>query len=229
MNSNADFNAIEGALLSEGYVHVPQLLTAAQCADVRKMFERDELFRKHIVMERHNFGKGEYKYFAYPLCEPVAGLREQFYDRLAPVANEWNARLGKTERFPSRAQQFLDLCGEHGQSRPTALLLRYRAGDYNCLHEDTYGAIAFPFQMTVFLNLRADYEGGEYVLVEQRPRAQSRPIVLQPELGDALIVPNRHRPVLGKNGYYRTTFRHGVSTIRRGERFALGIIFHDAL
>lgn len=228
MNSNAGFRTIEEALLTDGYAHVPQLLGAGECAAMRALFGQDELFRKHIVMERHNFGMGEYKYFSYPLHEPVAQLRDRFYAGLAPVANEWNARLGKAERFPARQQQFLEICAQHDQTRPTALLLRYGAGDYNCLHEDTYGEIAFPFQMTVFLSDRAEYDGGEFVLVEQRPRAQSRPIVLQPDIGDALVIPNRYRPVQGKNGYYRTTFRHGVSTVRRGERYALGIIFHDA-
>ncbi|HET7813353.1 MAG TPA: 2OG-Fe(II) oxygenase [Candidatus Baltobacteraceae bacterium] len=228
MNSNAALQAAERDLLENGYAHIAGLLDTKACAQMRDLFDRDELFRKHIVMERHNFGKGEYKYFSYPLHDPVAQMREQFYAQLSPVANEWNARLRKPERFPDRQQQFLEICREHEQTRPTALLLRYRAGDYNCLHEDTYGEIAFPFQMTIFLSERSGYEGGEFVLVEQRPRAQSRPIVLQPEIGDALIIPNRYRPVAGKNGYYRTAFRHGVSEIRSGERYALGLIFHDA-
>lgn len=228
MNSNADFQTVERDLLENGYAHVAGLLDRQTCAELRELFVCDAIFRKHVVMERHNFGKGEYKYFGYPLHEPIARMRETFYAALTPAANEWNARLRKPERFPARQQQFLDICREHEQTRPTALLLRYRAGDYNCLHEDTYGAIAFPFQMTIFLSDRSEYEGGEFVLIEQRPRAQSRPIVLQPDIGDALVIPNKYRPVAGKSGYYRTAFRHGVSEIRSGERYALGLIFHDA-
>lgn len=228
MKSNLDFHAIEAELLEQGFAHVPALLGERECAQAIALYEREDLFRKAVVMERHNFGKGEYKYFAYPLPDEVGELRERFYAGLAPVANEWNERLRRPERFPAQQQQFIEICREHEQNRPTALMLRYRAGDYNCLHEDTYGEIAFPFQMTVFLSSLTDYAGGEFVLVEQRPRAQSRPIVLQPEIGDALIIPNRYRPVRGSNGYYRTTFRHGVSEIRSGERYALGVIFHDA-
>jgi hypothetical protein len=223
-----DWPGVEKQLLKQGYAHVPSLLTPQQCRAIREGFDNDAQFRSHVVMERHNFGKGEYKYFAYPLPHDIATLRREFYARLAPVANVWNERLKRKERFPADEQLFLEICSEHGQSRPTPLLLRYRAGDYNALHEDTYGETSFPFQMTVFLSARQDYEGGEFVLVEQRPRMQSRPIVLQPEIGDALVIPNRYRPVEGKSGYYRTTFRHGVSTVRNGERYALGIIFHDA-
>jgi hypothetical protein len=228
LNSNDVFQTAERDLLDNGYAHLVRLLDPQSCVELRDLFGREEIFRKHVVMERHNFGKGEYKYFGYPLHEPIARMREDVYAALTPAANEWNARLRKPERFPARQQQFLEICREHDQTRPTALLLRYRAGDYNCLHEDTYGEIAFPFQMTIFLSDRSEYEGGEFVLVEQRPRAQSRPIVLQPEMGDALVIPNRYRPVPGKNGYYRTAFRHGVSEIRSGERYALGLIFHDA-
>jgi len=196
---------------------------------LRAMYEREPLFRSRVVMERHNFGSGEYKYFAYPLPDEVAALRERLYAQLAPVANHWNEALGLPQRYPPAMQQYLIECAEHGQQRPTALLLRYRAGDYNCLHQDTYGEMAFPFQATFFLSARDEYEGGEFVLVEQRPRAQSRPIVIAPEQGECLIIPNRYRPVRGKTGYYRTVFRHGVSEIRSGERYALGVILHDAV
>ncbi len=223
-----DFAAVETALLREGYAHVPRLLTPAACRSLRAMFERDELFRSHIVMQRHGYGKGDYKYFGYPLPEPVAALRTAFYAGLAPIANRWNEMLSGKERFPEAQQQFLALCNEHGQSRPTALLLHYRAGDYNCMHEDAYGEIAFPFQMTVFLSAGEEYAGGEFVLLEQRPRKQSRPIVLRPEQGDALVIPNHYRPVQGKDGIYRTAFKHGVSEVRSGERYTLGIVFHDA-
>lgn len=215
-------------LLDDGYVHLKRFLADSDCKALRATFEDDALFRSRIVMERHNFGRGEYKYYAYPLPERVAELRESLYERLAPVANRWNERLNLPQRYPAAQQQYLFDCAQHGQTRPTALILRYRAGDYNCLHQDTYGELAFPFQATLFLSSRDEYEGGEFVLTEQRPRAQTRPIVVTPDIGDLLIIPNRYRPVNGKNGYYRTVFRHGVSEIRSGERYALGIIFHDA-
>lgn len=228
MNSNAIWHGAEDALFGEGYAHLRGVLNGEQCAGMRAMFDDDARFRSHVIMERHRFGKGEYKYFAYPLPPLVDELRADAYRRLAPAANEWNERLRLTQRFPAEEALFLDICAEHAQRRPTPLLLRYRAGDYNCLHEDTYGEIAFPFQITVFLSERTAYEGGEFVLVERRPRMQSRPIVLHPELGDALVIPNRYRPVRGSSGWHRTAFRHGVSTVRSGERFTLGIIFHDA-
>jgi hypothetical protein len=220
--------AIEESLLENGYAHVRSALTPENARALRQLYDDDALFRSRVVMERHNFGSGEYKYFAYPLPDAVRELRENLYRDLAPVANRWNELLRLPQRYPLALQQYLIDCAEHGQSRPTALLLRYRAGDYNCLHQDTYGEMAFPFQATYFLSDRSEYEGGEFVLVEQRPRAQSRPIVLVPEQGDCIIIPNRYRPVRGKNGVFRTVFRHGVSRIRKGERYALGVILHDA-
>lgn len=220
---------LESDLFAQGYVRWPSALSKEECVALRAMYDDDSLFRSRVVMERHNFGSGEYKYFAYPLPEPVAQLREQLYTQLAPVANRWNELLRLPQRYPSAQQQYLLECSEHGQTRPTALMLRYRAGDYNCLHQDTYGELAFPFQATFFLSDRREYEGGEFVLVEQRPRSQSRPIVIAPNRGDCVIIPNRYRPVRGKSGTYRTVFRHGVSEIRSGERYALGVIFHDAL
>jgi hypothetical protein len=219
---------VDQTLFAQGYAHVPRFLSGAACSELRGFYDDDSLFRSHIVMERHNFGRGEYKYFSYPLPAPVARLREDLYTQLAPLANLWNERLGLPQRYPMAQQQYLLECKEHGQARPTALMLRYRAGDYNCLHQDTYGELAFPFQATLFLSDRREYSGGEFVLVEQRPRAQSRPIVVTPEQGDLIVIPNRYRPVEGTRGYYRTVFRHGVSTIHSGERFALGIILHDA-
>ena len=219
---------LERALLENGYAHLKQFLPRADCMALRSAFDDESLFRSRVVMERHNFGRGEYKYYAYPLPERVAQLRESLYAALAPAANRWNERLRLPERYPAVQQQYLFDCSQHGQTRPTALILRYRAGDYNCLHQDTYGELAFPFQATLFLSSREEYEGGEFVLTEQRPRAQTRPIVIAPDMGDLLVIPNRYRPVEGKNGFYRTMFRHGVSEIRSGERFALGIIFHDA-
>lgn len=180
-------------------------------------------------MERHNFGRGEYKYFSYPLPSPIDQLRGGLYAPLAAIANRWLSALGSPERVPARLAEMLAVCAEHDQRRPTALLLKYGAGDYNCLHQDVYGEIAFPFQVTVFLSEpHVDFEGGEFVLVEQRPRAQSRPEVIQPRRGDIIVFPNRYRPVRGQHGYYRTAVRHGVSRLRSGERLTLGIIFHDA-
>lgn len=220
---------MEQQLFEKGYARVPNALSAEQCRALRALYEEDALFRSRVVMERHNFGSGEYKYFSYPLPEPVASLREQLYRELAPIANRWNEALRLPERYPLALQQYLIECAQHGQSRPTALLLRYRTGDYNCLHQDTYGELAFPFQVTYFLSARSEYAGGEFVLVEQRPRAQSRPIVIEPEQGECIVIPNRYRPVQGKSGIYRTVFRHGVSEIRSGERYALGVILHDAV
>jgi hypothetical protein len=220
---------VEQTLFEKGYAHIAGVLSSDECMSLRGLYDDDELFRSRVVMERHNYGSGEYKYFAYPLPEAVRRLREDLYTRLAPIANRWNELLRLPQRYPSTQQQYLLDCHEHGQTRPTALILRYRAGDYNCMHQDTYGEMAFPFQATFFLSDRSEYDGGEFVLIEQRPRAQSRPIVIEPDRGDCIIIPNRYRPVQGKSGTHRTLFRHGVSEIRRGERFALGVIFHDAL
>lgn len=220
---------IEESLFARGYAHVRGALSAQECRSLRAMYDGEPMFRSHVVMERHNFGSGEYKYFGYPLPDSVRALRENLYRELAAIANRWNESLGLAQRYPLALQQYLLECAEHGQTRPTALLLRYRAGDYNCLHQDTYGEMAFPFQATYFLSDRSEYTGGEFVLVEQRPRSQSRPIVLVPEQGDCIIIPNRYRPVQGKSGVYRTVFRHGVSEILSGERYALGVILHDAV
>lgn len=220
---------LEQTLFSQGYAHLENVLSREQCFDLRAFYDKDELFRSRIVMQRHNYGSGEYKYFAYPLPDSVRELRENLYETLAPIANRWNEILRLPQRYPRAQQQYLLECHQYGQERPTALMLRYRAGDFNCLHQDTYGELAFPFQATFFLSGRSEYDGGEFVLVEQRPRSQSRPIVLTPDVGDCVVIPNRYRPVAGSHGSYRTVFRHGVSEIRRGERYALGIIFHDAL
>lgn len=220
---------LEEQLFGTGYARVPGALTQDECVQLRGLYENDALFRSRIVMERHSYGSGEYKYFSYPLPERVRAIREGLYAQLAPIANRWNEALRLPQRYPAAQQQYLIECHEHGQVRPTALLLRYRAGDYNCMHQDTYGELAFPFQATFFLSARSEYDGGEFVLVEQRPRAQSRPIVITPEQGECIIIPNCYRPVQGKNGIYRTVFRHGVSEITRGERYALGVILHDAV
>jgi hypothetical protein len=162
---------VEGSLLDDGFAHCPAFLSPAECTVLRALYADDGLFRSRVVMERHNLGSGEYKYFSYPLPEPIAVLRESFYRALAPIANRWNEQLGIVTRFPGAQQQFLELCTEHDQRRPTALLLHYREGDYNRLHQDLYGEVAFPFQLTFFLSAKTEYEGGEFVLTEQRPRA----------------------------------------------------------
>jgi uncharacterized protein len=215
-------------LFERGWARLRDVLSAQECLQLRALYTQDALFRTRIVMERHSYGSGEYKYFAYPLPERVAALRASLYDQLLPIANRWNELLRVEQRYPSSLEEYVEQCHKAGQTRPTPLMLRYRAGDYNCLHQDTYGALAFPFQATLFLSERTEYEGGEFVLVEQRPRAQSKPIVITPEQGDCIIIPNRYRPVQGKRGIHRTTFRHGVSEIRHGERYALGLILHDA-
>jgi hypothetical protein len=220
---------IERALFADGCVLVPGLLAASECAALRASYERDALFRSRVVMERHRFGRGEYRYFAYPLPPLVERLRREMYALLAPLANQWMERLGSAERFPLDLTELLARCGEHEQTRPTPLLLKYGAGDFNCLHQDLYGEIAFPLQATVFLNApNLDYTGGEFVLAEQRPRTQTRIEVFAPQRGDALIFPNRYRPLTGTRGTYRAAVRHGVSTVRSGERYTLGLIFHDA-
>lgn len=224
-----DWNDVEQRLFSHGYALVRGALDEATCAHVRGYFDDDRYFRSRVVMQRHQFGRGEYKYFSYPLPPEIAALRETAYGPLAAIANRWLAALKSNERVPESLQTMLALCAENDQARPTALLLRYDVDDYNCLHQDLYGSIAFPFQMTFVLDEPGvDYDGGEFVLVEQRPRAQSRPEVLVPRRGDCIVFPNRYRPVRGTNGTYRTTYKHGVSRVTRGRRHALGIIFHDA-
>jgi uncharacterized protein len=211
----------EAALDADGYAVVPKLLGADDRRTLMRLWDDPQRFRSTVDMARFRFGSGEYRYFANPLPPIVARLRKDAYRQLAPVANRWGQG-----GFPPTLDAFLARCAEHGQRRPTPLLLRYGPGDYNCLHQDLYGAIAFPLQMTVLLN--DDFDGGEIVLVEQRPRSQSRATAIALAPGDAVVIPNRHRPVQGARGTYRVTTRHGVSTIRRGHRMTLGVIFHDA-
>jgi uncharacterized protein len=225
-----DWPAVRGALDEQGWARLPRLLVAAECARLRRLYERDDLFRSTIDMRRHGFGSGEYRYFAAPLPAVVATLRTELYAELAPTARAWTERLGRdVDEFPLTLDRFVARCHAAGQKRPTPLLLRYRAGDWNALHRDTYGAIAFPLQVLVVLSQRDDdYEGGEVVLVEQRPRAQSRAFAITLERGDGLVFTNRERPVRGTRGDYRVAMRHGVSAVTAGERVTLGIIFHDA-
>jgi hypothetical protein len=212
-----------------GYAILPAFLDAAQCAKLRARFDDDSAFRSTVVMERHGYGRGVYRYFAYPLPPLVTELRERVYTLLAPVANAWAEALVETERYPATLEEFLSRCHAAGQTRPTPLMLRYRAGDHNALHQDVYGDLAFPLQATVLLSEPGrEFAGGEFVLVEQRPRKQSLAHVVPLSLGDAVVFPNAVRPARGARGWYRTTFRHGVGEVRQGERVTLGLILHDA-
>ena len=221
--------AVAEALDREGFAVLPDLLGARDCIDLVRSYDDRALFRSRIVMARYGFGRGEYSYFAYPLPEIVAGLRESFYPPLAEVANRWNAVLGIATRFPADHAAYVKRCHRAGQTKPTPLLLQYGEGDYNCLHQDLYGDEVFPLQVTVLLaEPGRDFTGGEFVLTEQRPRRQSRAEVVPLGRGDAVVFPVHHRPVEGSRGFYRANLRHGVSRIRSGRRHALGIIFHDA-
>lgn len=217
------------SLDARGYAIAPRLLNARECRTLKALWADEGAFRKRIVMQNHGYGQGEYQYFRYPLPEPVARLREALYPGLAAVANRWNETLGKPECYPASLKAWLKRCHDGGQKRPTPLLLRYGPGDYNCLHRDLYGELVFPLQATILLSDPArDFTGGEFMLVEQRPRQQSRGEVVLLALGDAVIFAVNERPVKGARRSYRTAMRHGVSSIRSGERLTLGIIFHDA-
>jgi uncharacterized protein len=212
-----------------GFAVVPGLLAAPECRALAALWAEERLFRKHISMQRHGYGQGDYRYFAYPLPAPVQRLRAALYPPLAALANRWNERLGKAERFPPALDGWLERCHAAGQARPTPLLLRYRQGDYNCLHRDLYGELVFPLQAALLLSAPGtDFTGGEFLLVEQRPRQQSRGEVVPLGQGDAVIFAVNERPVRGTRGWHRTAMRHGVSPLRTGERFTLGVIFHDA-
>ncbi|MET0362555.1 MAG: 2OG-Fe(II) oxygenase [Sphingobium sp.] len=212
-----------------GAARLPALLTPAQCAEAIALWDRPGSFRKEVVMARHGYGSGRYRYFAYPLPEPVAALREGLYPVLAAVANRWAAMLGTDAIFPATHADFLARCALGGQDKPTPLLLRYEAGDWNALHQDVYGAHVFPLQAAILLSRpERDFTGGAFVLTEQRPRMQSRPEVVPLQQGDAVIFPVRDRPVQGSRGPHRVQMRHGVSRLLSGTRHVLGIIFHDA-
>lgn len=218
-----------GAELSNwGAVVLEKLLTPKECESLASFYSEQEHFRSHIIMARHGFGKGEYRYFKYPLPDLIAGLRTALYSRLAPIANQWNERMGEEARYPAEHAEFLKRCHEKGQVRPTPLLLQYVPGDYNCLHQDLYGELAFPIQVAVLLSEPGtDFTGGEFVLIEQRPRMQSRAEVVPLTQGDAVAFAVHHRPVQGTRGTYRVNLRHGVSRVRSGRRHTVGIIFHD--
>ena len=224
-----DWSRAESDLNASGAALLGQLLTSEECREIAALYDDDSRFRSRIVMARHGFGQGEYKYFSYPLPSLVGGLRAGLYPHLAPIANAWDERLGIETRYPAKHRDFLALCHEHGQTRPTPLLLRYESGDYNCLHQDLYGELAFPLQATILLSAPdEDFTGGEFVLTEQRPRMQSRAEVVPLAQGDAVVFAVHHRPVKGTRGTYRVNMRHGVSRLRSGHRHTLGIIFHDA-
>ena len=215
-------------LATSGYAVRP-LLDSGTCREMAGLYDHDPAFRKRIVMERHGYGRGEYKYFAYPLPDPVAALRKRLYPPLAAVANAWRRALGQEPDFPESLDAYLARCHAAGQPRPTPLLLRYGPDGFNCLHQDLYGDLVFPLQTVILLSEPdADFTGGEFMLVEQRPRAQSRGEVVRLRQGDAVVFPVRERPVRGTRGYHRVTMRHGVSRILSGQRHTLGIIFHDA-
>ena len=224
-----DWKAIEQGLWDFGYAKTPAVLTPDECDELIGLYTDQTRFRRRIDMARHRFGVGEYQYFAEPLPPLVRELRLLTYPPLAAIANRWMEALRLPQRYPADLPSFSALCHEHGQSKPTPLLLRYEAGGYNCLHQDLYGDVAFPLQLTCFLSRRdLDYTGGEFLLVEQRPRAQSRGEAVVTEQGEIIIFTTRERPAAGSRGYYRLQMRHGVSRVRSGVRYALGIIFHDA-
>ena len=224
-----DWRSLESTLDANGYATIERLLNPAHCRTVAALYARDEPFRSRVVMTRHGFGRGEYKYFAYPLPSPIDTLRETFYLHLVPIANRWNAAMKSDVRYPPEHAAFIARCHHAGQLRPTPLLLEYGSGDYNCLHQDLYGEHVFPLQVAVLLSAPArDFTGGEFVLTEQRPRMQSRAEVVPLQQGDAVVFAVSHRPVTGTRGAYRVNLRHGVSRVRSGHRHTLGIIFHDA-
>jgi uncharacterized protein len=224
-----DWSAIGAELDGQGWAILPKLLAPEACEAIAGLYDQGEGFRSHIVMARHGFGRGEYRYFAYPLTPLVASLRSALYAPLAPIANRWHARMGMEARFPADHAAFLARCHAASQIRPTPLLLRYGPGDYNCLHQDVYGAHVFPLQAAILLSEPgAAFEGGEFVLTEQRPRMQSRAMVVPLGQGDAVIFAVNSRPVEGTRGTYRVKLRHGVSALRAGRRHTLGLIFHDA-
>jgi hypothetical protein len=225
-----DWVALEDSLSARGYAVTPSLLTTEECADLVALYNDEKRFRSHIIMERYRFGVGDYKYFDNPLPQVVASLRTAAYPHLATIANRRAEALGESGApYPLNLADFLKTCHQAGQKKPTPLMLHYEAGGHNCLHQDLYGEVSFPLQMVFLLGQeRRDWEGGEFILVEQQPRAQSKAEVVRANQGQAIIFTTRYRPVKGTRGYYRVNLRHGVSRVHRGTRYTLGIIFHDA-
>lgn len=227
--SKLDWAGIEMNLSTDGFAVIPKILPARECRNLKNLYENPIVFRNRIIMEQHAFGSGEYQYFAEPLPDIVRGLRETLYPPLARIANSWRASLKLNDPYPTEFANYRALCHQAGQTRPTPLLLKYGPGDYNCLHRDLYGALAFPLQVAILLDTpEQDFTGGEFVLTEQRPRMQSRVEVVPLGRGDGVIFPVDFRPVQGVKRTYRTRMRHGVSRIRTGMRHTLGIIFHDS-
>jgi hypothetical protein len=224
-----DWQQIWTDLDEQGNALLPGVLSAPECGALAALYSSESIFRSRVVMGRHGFGRGEYKYFNYPLPNLIQGLRTALYPRLAVVANRWNTAMGIEIRYPENHQDFLERCHNAGQQRPTPLLLQYGEGDFNCLHQDLYGEHVFPIQVAILLSEpQRDFTGGEFGLTEQRPRMQSRPEVVPLRQGDAVAFAVHHRPVRGTRGTYRVSLRHGVSRLRSGQRHTLGIIFHDA-
>ncbi|MBN9205868.1 2OG-Fe(II) oxygenase [Methylibium petroleiphilum] len=224
-----DWPQLARDLDAQGHAQLERLLTPAECRALAGLYTDDAAFRSRVVMARHGFGRGEYRYFAHPLPALVATLRDGFYPHLVPIANRWHAAMGVATRFPPRHAEFIARCHAAGQTRPTPLLLQYGEGDYNCLHQDLYGEHVFPLQVVLLLSEPGrDFEGGEFVMTEQRPRMQSRPMVLPLRQGDAAVIAVHERPVQGTRGSYRVRLRHGVSRVRAGRRHTAGVIFHDA-
>jgi Uncharacterized protein conserved in bacteria len=225
-----DWGALAKELDGQGCAVLEGLLTAEECRDLAALYPQEQHFRSHVHMARHGFGRGEYRYFKYPLPDVIGELRSALYPRLAPVANAWAERSGTGTRYPETHAEWLERCHAAGQRRPTPLLLQYGPGDYNCLHQDLYGELVFPLQVAILLSEPGrDFTGGEFVLTEQRPRMQSRAEVVPLRQGDAVAFAVHHRPVQGSRGSYRVNLRHGVSRVRSGQRHTVGIIFHDAL
>ena len=224
-----DWDALEQSLWARGYAKTPPVLTPEECAELVALYGERERFRSRVEMARYRFGEGDYQYFADPLPPVVHALRTHAYPSLAAIADRWETSLGTGITYPPTLAALKAHCREHGQTKPTPLLLHYEAGGYNCLHQDLYGDVVFPLQITAFLSRRGvDYEGGDFLLVEQRPRAQSRGESIATEQGELVVFATRHRPVKGARGWHRTALRHGVSTVTRGTRYTLGVIFHDA-
>jgi hypothetical protein len=224
-----DWTRVSNDLDAQGSATIENLISPAECDALAALYQAEERFRSRVVMGKHGFGRGEYKYFNYPLPAVIARLRTTLYPHLAPVANRWNTAMEVDTRFPDKHAEFIERCHAAGQRRPTPLLLRYGAGDYNCLHQDLYGEHVFPLQLTILLSEPGhDFTGGEFVMTEQRPRMQSRAEVVPLRQGDAVVFAVHHRPVRGKRGIYRVNLRHGVSRVRSGHRHTVGIIFHDA-
>ena len=223
-----DWNGVATAVDAQGWALLPKLIDASAAARLSGLYDK-EIFRSHVIMARHGFGRGEYKYFSYPLPDPIAALRPALYAHLAPIANRWAQMRDEETRYPVDHQDFLDRCHQAGQARPTPLLLKYGVGDYNCLHQDLYGAHVFPLQVAILLSRPGeDFRGGEFVMTEQRPRMQSRASVVPLTQGDGVVFAVHRRPVKGSRGTYTVNHRHGVSALASGARFTLGVIFHDA-